>query len=154
MSFQNMNTMRLYNMTLLLILFSALLFVVACNNQEKEPDPPDDTGQVLPIDPPDDNGQVLLKPGPTPAQLAELLKTAEQVKKAFEVNYRIEKTATGYSLGGLKFNDETTNALYSMKGWTFIINQKKKGTIEITAPGVGTSKFKYDNSGNLEPLIE
>ena len=70
----------------------------------------------------------------------------------YKANYRIEKTATGYSLGGLKFNDSTSNAVYAKNGWTFIINQKKKRTIEITVPSVGTAKFKYDNFGNLEPL--
>lgn len=75
-------------------------------------------------------------------------KTAEQVKKAFEANYRIEKTADGYRLGGMLFNG-TAKATVSVNGWTFIINQKKKRTIEITAPGVGTAKFRFDNSGNL-----
>lgn len=128
------------------ILMAAAVFLnVACNNQEKEQGNTQPSGKI-------DPGST--KPELTPEQRAERAKTAEQVKKAFKANYRIEKTATGYSIGGLEFNDSTSNAVYTKNGWTFIINQKKKRTIEIAAPGVGTAKFKFDNFGNLEPLIE
>lgn len=120
------------------ILMAAAVFLnVACDDEGK-PKPPEEKDPVTPK----------LEP-PTPEQLAERAKLAEQVKKAFEAKYRIEKTAQGYSLGGKHFNDETLNFRLILKDWKFIINQKEKRTIEITAPGVGTAKFRFDNSGNL-----
>ena len=133
---------------------AVVFFNAACNNNpEKEP-AQQDKEQITTKSPDKTDPAPTQSELPTPEQLAERAKTAEEVKKAFEANYRIEKTATGYSLGGLKFNDGTSNAVYAKNGWTFIINQKEKGTIEITAPGVGTATFKFDNFGNLEPLIE
>ena len=130
-----------------LLIVAAVFLNVACNNQEKAP-VQQDKEQVT-------TKPVPTKPDPlTPEQLAERAKTAERVKKAFEANYRIKKTPTGYSLAGLEFNDSSSNAMHGKDGWMFIINQKNRRTIEIAAPGVGTAKFKYDTSGNLEPLIE
>ena len=91
---------------------------------------------------------------PSTEDLAKRLKTAERVKKAFEASHRIEKTATGYRLGRTNFNDETSTLIFDLSDWKFIINHKEKRTIEITAPGVGTAKFKFDNFGNLKPLLE
>lgn len=134
------------------ILMAAAVFLnVACNNQEKNQSNKIKKKEIQPLDKIE---PASTKPELTPEQWAERAKTAEQVKKAFEANYRIEKTATGYSLGGLRFNDSTSNAVYTKNGWTFVINRKKKRIIEITAPGVGTAKFKFNNFGNLEPLIE
>ncbi|MDE0089276.1 MAG: hypothetical protein OXU23_26420 [Candidatus Poribacteria bacterium] len=150
--------MRQYSLLIIIfMLMAAAIFLnIACNDQKSEPP---NRGQVT-TEPPEEE-PAPPEPEPlTPEQIAERKKIAESVKTAFEAkSYSIKKTAegailSGPSLGESRVSDGATNSTIAISGWVFIINLKEKATVEITAPGVGTASFKFDNFGNLEPLIE
>ena len=162
--------MRQYSLFIIIFMLMTTTFFlnVACNDLKSESvnngqgtngntPPPPVPPQITPVNNGQGtNGNTPPPPVPplTPEQIAERKRIAEQVKKAFEENYRIEKSAEGYRLGATKFNDATTNATIVENDWLFIINQKEKRTIIITAPGVGTAPFKFDNFGNLTAVVE